>query len=334
MGYRIIPVEDAGDQRERLVAFLANFEGERRSEAFWSQRLASWWETNPCHNADTPRGWLAEHNGEVVGFFGVIASTYAYAGREYLAIGGTAWRVERSHRSQSLPLFLKFHAYRTSHILIDATPNETAQLALERLDYRRAEDAVEHRFLLRQGRGQGLRRVADPAATLDAKRLPQLSGPIVTLDDELEFPTPQDYPYLRRFASHPWLEWYCALPGRTKDFLGCVDAKGRLTSWMIAGEPSSRWPGRVRVIDHFTVRSEPTELLGLVRHVCENPGSTPQSGRGTLLTMCCSTGDPRWQAWRGSAWRRKRRLPSYFSLPAELAAVPKVTGLAEGDYGC
>ncbi|RMD57663.1 MAG: hypothetical protein D6828_03460, partial [Nitrospirae bacterium] len=96
IGDYILPITDNKEQRRRIVDFLSNFEGEKKDETFWRERLSFWWDKNPFYSEDLPKGWIVVLNGIIVGFFGVIVTNYTFNGKTYKALNSTTWRVLRA----------------------------------------------------------------------------------------------------------------------------------------------------------------------------------------------------------------------------------------------
>src|SRR3989338_8033751 len=84
--------------RDELIGFLSHFENETRSEEFWRQRLAYWWEKNPAFDEQLPMGWIIRDKAEIVGFLGSITSLYVYDKKNYPALNMTTWRVAKEQR--------------------------------------------------------------------------------------------------------------------------------------------------------------------------------------------------------------------------------------------
>lgn len=101
----IAPVA-AGDYAS-LAAFLAGFPGELRTEHFWLDRLAFWWDRNPAANDTSVRGWVLTDRSAIVGFIGVVPTLFQLAGEPARVFSATTWRVLPQYRSLSMPLLAK-----------------------------------------------------------------------------------------------------------------------------------------------------------------------------------------------------------------------------------
>src|SRR5690606_30111569 len=107
---------------------------------------------------------------------------------------------------------------------------------------------------------------------------------IVSLDDAFVVRSEATRPdRLEKRITRAYLEWYCSWP--QKRFVGCVDADGALTSYLII-EPVTHGSRRVlAVLDYFTVRPDFAEILGLVAHVIGAPPGALFDGDYEFLVL-------------------------------------------------
>jgi hypothetical protein len=321
----------AGDQtgRDELVRFLAGFEAEPRGEDFWRKRLAFWWDENPFRVADLPRGWVLRCDGMLVGFFGLIPFEYIHQGRTHPALAATTWRVAKAHRQASLPMFLQWHRLGRKYILLDTTANAEVSEILDRFHYRAERKAAHHWFPL-AGSG-GLKGLAlTPLHWINSLSLPRRRLRIVKLTDDFHVnQSCECQERLEKRITRAYLSWYCSGPEARKDFFGCVDGDGVLTSYLIVQPEAYGLREVLSVIDYFTTCPTQDELLALVRHALSAQRERTRDHIRFLLFNVL--GNPR---LRPGFLHRENMANHYYSLPPHLEGVSKRCVLAEGDYGC
>ena len=329
MEHNIACIVGGEPARKELARFLAGFEDETRGEAFWHQRLAFWWDENPFSAPDLPKGWVLRCNGGMVGFFGVIPFEYMHQGQNHRALAATTWRVAKAHRHASLPMFLQWHRLGLEYILLDTTANAEVATILDRFHYC-VERKVTHHFFPLAG-STGLKGMAlTPLHWTSCFSLPRRRLRIVNLTDAFQVKhccERQDR--LEKEISREYLSWYCSGPETRKDFFGCVDEDGTLTSYLIVQPEAYGQREVLSVIDHFTTCATQDELLALLRHVVRTQHELAR-GRFQFL-MFSVLGD---QQLRPGIIHREDVANHYYSLPPQLEGVSKRCVLAEGDYGC
>lgn len=318
---------------DRIAQFLANFGDEPRAEDYWRRRLAFWWHENPFKPDDLPCGWVAWHEGDVVGFLAGLHFEYVFRGERYPAVNAGTWRVLKEHRNISLPMLNNWRRLRDRAILIDTTPNDDVTKVLERFKF--ASCTTRHNYFIplprRCGGPVGL---AYGAASRVARwALPSVASRVVTMADAFtvrdECMNPER---LEKRISRAYLDWYCSWP--TKRFLGCVDETETLTSYLIV-EPAQRGSRMLlQVIDYFTTRPNKGELFGLLRYLGANLEKLSLGQDFQFLVFSevdagLETGDKPLVAIH-----RREPARHYYHVPKQLEGVPKRCVLAEGDYGC
>jgi hypothetical protein len=321
-----------GPARPELVRFLAGFENENRGVAFWQRRLAFWWDENPFHESGAPCGWVLRSAGEIAGFLGLIAAEYVWRGQNQRAWAATTWRVAREQRHASLPLFVKWHQLGDRNILLDTTPNAETVRVLNHFQYRSPQTLHRYFFPLR-GAGRGLKKLGLTGLRFwNQLTLPKLSGKIVTLADT--FTVHQGFGNFKRLEKHVtrrYLDWFCRSPETPKEFIGCVDERGALTSYLILQPEPYGEHEVLSVIDYFTTLPDQREVLSLIREVLIRPGDVATNHRFLMLNVL---GEPFFPRRPFGVIHRQEAAKHYYSLPKPLADATKHCVLAEGDYGC
>ncbi len=75
----------------------------------WLQRFENWWTLNPAFTAESPRGWILEEDGKIVGFIGNIPVRFVIHGEMKTAAASAAWYVDPSVRGPtSMRLFNEY----------------------------------------------------------------------------------------------------------------------------------------------------------------------------------------------------------------------------------
>jgi len=122
---------------EGIVIFLSNFQGERRDEVFWENRLLFWWDNNPAFSDDLKRGWILKDTDslKIVGFIANIPTFFIYEGKKIVVNNASTWRVEKEYRNLSIKLFLSLINYSKDTILFDTTPSNAVEEILELLKF-------------------------------------------------------------------------------------------------------------------------------------------------------------------------------------------------------
>jgi hypothetical protein len=318
--------------RPDLVDFLNRFEGENRGEDFWRRRMTFWWDDNPFQSADLPCGWVARCEGRVVGVLAALHFEYVHRGKIYPALNAGTWRVAKEHRNVSLPMFVGWHRWRDRVILLDTTPNAEVTQLLDRFNYSARKTATNHFIPLPRARA-GLAGLAYGAANRLARwTLPRRPQRLVSLKDSFIVRNEWiDFNRLEKRITREYLNWYCQWP--PKEFIGCTDETDALTSYAIL-EPESYGRHRaLSIIDHFTMRPDNREILALVRHLLAHHDGLALKGDFDFL-MLNTLEDDFVKQQPLVAIHRQNPGKHHYSLPPELAGVPKRCVIAEGDYGC
>lgn len=334
-------LEDIGDdpgQWREAAAFLAAFPLAENRFVPWLQRFEHWWRTNPAAEAGLPRGWLLRHGPEVVGFNGVIAFDYACGGTAHKALAMSTWMVQPAHRAQSMKLFLKYHALRGDHVLVNTTANSDVQKVFGLMKYACAPRLHSFLLPLRQpgfsplALALGAARTAlsgplggaAPARIIGPEGLDGVTGELREDEDGLSW---------RRCLKQ--LKWICRCPAtHPKGFVGALDSRGGLTAFLLYLRHSFRG-GRpyLSVVDAYW-RDHPADLLGLARHVCAHPESAPLAEGCLFLALNTFAPEELFERLPLLRVHRTSFAPHYYHLPPALSGALKRCRLAEGDVAC
>jgi len=123
------------DDYKRLAAFFVDFPREIRGEDFWLQRFNHWWDANPAFATGVERGWVIHHNGEILGFLGLVPSQLRLLGQASRVFSTTTWRVLPEYRNVGLKLFFKSMSAAKNSILFCTTPSGQVNKMLEPLRF-------------------------------------------------------------------------------------------------------------------------------------------------------------------------------------------------------
>jgi len=105
----------------------------------WMTRFDMFWADNPAFNQDfTPRGWVLNHDSQIVGFYGNIPVKFYINQKEALAAGATSWYVDPQYRGiYSMQIFSAFHKQSNVDLFLHTTPNNEVQIVLPRYQFSR-----------------------------------------------------------------------------------------------------------------------------------------------------------------------------------------------------
>jgi hypothetical protein len=312
---------DSATARDELVPWLIASDAEPVGQALWRQRLAHWWDANPFAPLAPSRGWVLRHEGNIVGFMGLIPAGYAAGGEFNIAYIASTWRVDEAHRNASLPMLIKLRRLAASTLMADTSPTLDVQLMLQKCGWLPATSLTRH-FL--------------PFGFFSmfwAKKWPQLPAGKRFTRDPAEVRTTaasfQRADRIEKWITPEYLSWLIAAPKRRHEFFGVLDEAGCLTSYLILTRETVRGVPTWVENDHFTVSSSTTELYALVGELVRNPsllGSEP------ALSLTSFPGDRTWDD-APCPLRREARVTHHFSIPESLKLLPKHSVLAEGDLG-
>lgn len=333
--YNIDIVTNNESQRKGLIHFLATFEGETRSEEFWRNRLDHWWKENPFYEENIPKGWILTFQEEIVGFLGVIASEYLYRDNIYKALATTTWRVAAKHRKYSLRLLTKFQGFRNKYILLNTTPNDVAKKVFTAYKYHFNDAVHNYYFPIRQATTTFTTRLFNAAHFLQNLVARDIRLKWVYLDDNfyLEQSAPAS-DHLTRNISRAYLNWQCQAQSFNKEFIGCVQDDNKLSSYLILKRNKIKKINALQVIDYHTTCNDSSEILALIKHVCDHPETLPLAQGCNLLVLSSFVSNGLlFEKKPAYVISKSSRHPQYFSTPTALNGVNKLCHLLEGDYG-
>jgi GNAT superfamily N-acetyltransferase len=216
-------------------------------EVDWVARFRRQWLDNPNCTPASPRGFVTERDGELLGFFGSIPLRYQVAGRPGLACIATALCVRAAARGEGIgrALVAAFDA-QAAELRINATPNAATGAMFTQLGYARVDPTAGRRSLAHARQPFGTLRRALRARGSGGLRalLRGLRSPRRGTDDAFAcaaMPAATDELdglWDRHRADHPttlWrdraaLQWLLfAAPQNT--VIGCRDARGTLRGY-------------------------------------------------------------------------------------------------------
>lgn len=321
-------------ERTAIAAYLAKFEDEERGVEFWNARLRFWWEENPFCHQHSPKGWTLTSDGIIVGFMGLIPFEYVVRGEMIQAVGATTWRVDEEHRNASLPMFMKYHRLSQKYLVLDTTPNAEVRKILEKFNYRSEKTIYRTYFCTNANLSlHPIRVLCKSVSFVNSLRFASKNVKTVTLNDEfLINRNVSDPGTLQKNLTLPYLRWYCDPTKGGKNFIGCVDDKGFLMSYLIFREEKFRGMDAASVIDYFNVNDDRSEILALVGYLCKHPQLLP--GKRDYGAIILNSYSPEFDELGKLIPCRKEAGKHYYLLPPVLAGVNKRCVLAEGDYGC
>jgi len=124
---------------EGVAQFLASGPGEPHSAATWHERFAHWWDKNPYHEPDGPRGFVVQDGARIGGFYGLIPLGFQIAGEDARVYAGTTWRVDPEHARHALPLLTRVMRTAGGRLLFTWTGDERVARVLRALDWTELE---------------------------------------------------------------------------------------------------------------------------------------------------------------------------------------------------
>ena len=119
-----------------IYPLFAEFNNPNLTRNDWQQLF------NNCFESDEGFcGYLMEHNGDIVGYIGMLFSKRIIGGIEKKFCNLTGWIVKKEFRSKSL--LLLFPALKmTDHVLTDFSPSREAQTILKKIGFNELESIV------------------------------------------------------------------------------------------------------------------------------------------------------------------------------------------------
>ena len=336
MSYRITPVSAAIPERRRLAVFLAAFvltgglAVPRRGDddpSAWERRMSSWWDKNPHCHEDSPKGYLLEKNGALVGFSGLIPYGYECDGKPVPSLVSTSLFVESAHRSAVVGLLARQRALGDDWQIIDGSPSPEMGRLLAHLGYRSAGDRAQYLFPARLG-GGGLARQAllarDWSFSLPAAG--EAVGCRLVLDPEEwnGFSVPQDG-RIHRASDRATTQWLLHSGSEPKRFFGLLGEDGDPIACALAAPKRSAGFCASLLLDHRDHHPGGAGLALLMRKLIDSPEGVLFPG--TRVVVLSRFGGGTLQGSPG------RRMPSdlWYHLPPSWQNHTKACLPIEGD---
>ncbi len=327
MPCRVEPYADSPEAREELIPFLAREFASDPGALLWHQRLAHWWDENPFAGDSPCRGWILRHDGALVGFLGIIPTRYAHAGGMVPALIVTSWAVAKEHRNAALAMGVQIQKLRPDFLLLQTTPSAQVREVITRLGW--TGETKIRRVAVPVGRAGRL------WSAFGQKTWPSVAaGRRITTDvnavRSLARPW-QESSRLEKWTTPESLRWYAGAPSRLHQFIGVVDAEGRLTSFLWFTPRRRLGLPFWLLLEAFSTEPDAQELTALVGSLVRSEAAPP-GPKGALLLLTAFPQDARWsQVPR--LFQDEAAVCHFHSSPPSLQAVPKHTVMAEGDFG-
>lgn len=313
--------QDSPAAREELAAWLAAHAPDALDAGRWQRRMAHWWDENPFAKLSSERGWVMRHEGHLAGFMALIPTGYAVGGVLTPACIASTWCVAEAHRNASLPMLMKLRRLAAGTLMADTTPTPDVQIMLQKSGWTPAT-AINRRFV-----PLGL------LSLLSAKKWPSLPAGKKLIRDPAKVQNLvrsfQSKERLEKWVTPEYLRWFAASPMRRHEFAGVIDEAGCLSSYVFLTPKRIRRLPAWMEIDHFTTCGDFSELHALIGELVRKPSLL---GRERLLSLASFPGDASWDA-APVFYSREERVTHHFALPAAFKAMPKLSVLAEGDWG-
>ncbi|MDB6138421.1 MAG: hypothetical protein JWO94_1493 [Verrucomicrobiaceae bacterium] len=326
LSYVLEDIQDTPASRAEIAGFLASADGKPCPEALWLRRMEHWWSDNPAAGSHPARGWGLRHEGRIVGFMACIPALFSWQGGPMPAVFPVTWRVAAEHRSGSLPMLVKMRSLGRQVPLLDTSPNKQVQVMLDKLGFRSVHERSGHVFVLGRwlgrlcGRGRVFPRLpAGRSLVIDPAKVTAVARPFMRADRLENWTTPE------------FIRWRVSAPMMKLRFLGCVDAAGALTSYLIlAGHEIKKQPAWL-VVDWFTTGDDISEVLALLGELSRDPALIGEARRVVEAAVF----EPESSLWAAApALVNLVRPASYYYLtPSGLDKCVKRCVLADGDFG-
>ena len=311
------PYLDSPSNREALVTYLCESETEPSlKRQRWQQRLAHWWEDNPFATSAPLRGWTLMADGRIVGFQGLIPSCYSVDGLATPAYISTTWRIDETHRNQSLPMLMQLRRLGQDHLLMDTTPTADVQKLLSRTGWTALSSMTRRLVLASFLRARWpaipphLQFITDPAAVTSVAPASDCEGRVT------------------KCFTPDYLRWYAGSVMRTHRFAGLVDAAGCVQAFVFLTPVKIKGLPAMQEVDHYAADGGAL-LLPLMGEVLR---CRELLGRRLLAGLNSFDGDAAWDA-APSVLTRNVSSSHFAFLPPSLRSLQKITVMAEGDWG-
>lgn len=315
---------DSEADRQKVAEFLEKH-WKLSERGTWEQRMRFWWDDNPAAASIQERGRWVHAEGRLVGFGGSIPALHAWQGRPVPALYATTLCVDRRFPKAGTMMFLKQRQVGENHIIAHTTPNPRVQEALHKMGAL-SETHVTRHFL-----------PAGPAAGIHGRSWwPAFPADRQLITNPLQV-TSLVRPYQRAHRVEKWitphyLSWFCCSPMREHHFLGVVDARGVLSSYVLVTPRRVKGLRAWDVMETFTTNDDLAELHALIGRLVKEPRLLPG---GALLVTAATFASDHDNVWKAvpALLRRPQNVCHYFLMPEALRHVPKHTVMAEGDLG-
>lgn len=313
---------DSTADRQKAVKFLeANWRLDERGD--WEPRMRFWWDDNPAASTVRERGRWVHAEEKLVGFGGSIPALHAWQGCPLPALYATTLCVDKRFPKAGALMFLKQRQVGERHLIAHTTPNPRVQHALLKIGAH-AETRVTRHFLPAGAASRLCGRSWWPAFPAD-KQL--VASPLQVKALARPYQRPDR---VEKWITPEYLCWFCCSRMREHHFLGAVDARGVLSSYLLVTPRHIKGMRAWDVIETFTTNDDTAELHALIGSLVKEPALLP--GGAVIVTAATFPGDNTWKA-APALMRRGQDVCHYFLMPESLAGVPKHTVMAEGDLG-
>ena len=312
---------DTPEARQKLVAFMERT-GPLATGVSWEKRLHHWWDENPFKDLHPYRGRLQRHGDQIVAFGGAIPTAYAWQGQPVPALIASTLRADPAYPKAGLAILMQMRHLGREIPLIQTTPIPKLQHLLDKMQARSEKHLHRHYFLM-----------GGPAALKRSRSWPSLASGLTLITDPAhiqQVARPYQKPdRLEKWVSRESLIWQLRTPTRQQQFLGTLDARGTLHSYLILS-PRHRFGLRFwDILESFSTRGSFTEVQALAGAIVREPQLLSDGGH--LLTANPFSADLTWEN-SPSIQRRRVSACHYISLPPAMISLPKHSVLAEGDF--
>ncbi len=292
MAYGIIQVSDGVEERKRVSDFLAGFVGSGgllrprpgdEEADMWRRRMAWWWDENPHCQADSPKGFLIEHEKDgLVGFNGYIPFAYECEGETLPSLVSTTLFVEPAHRAAVLGLMMKQRRLGEHYQLVDGSPSPEMRRLLERFGYQsageRSQYLIPRRALLRAG-------FHLPGWSLPLASVEEAASCRLVLDPAQwdGFSHPRDG-RIHRCGDRATQSWLLRSGSEARNFYGLLDGEGRPLACALGIHKRRLGRWICFLLDYRDHHPGQAGLGLLMRKLFEEPGALPEGTEGLVLS--------------------------------------------------
>lgn len=261
-----------------------------------------------------------------MGFMSVIPALFAWQGRPVPAAYPASWRVSVEHRGASMPMLVKLRRLSQQMPVVDASPAKHVRVMLEKLGFRPVNERAGMVFLL-----GGL------AGCLSSwfRPLPHLSKNrhlVTNVSGVRRIARPYRHvDKLENWVTPEFIRWRASAPLQTMYFLGCEDAEGTLTSYLMLVEHELKgWPAW-QVVDWFTTVEDLHEVLGLLGELGRQPTIFGKARRVAEVPLFAPDDKP----WSSAPYflNLRRAASYYYATPPEMQKCRRRCLIADGDFG-